>query len=331
MAVVRNSTVIAMKRAQGVDFSISLLRLIASLAVLFANLVLTVLVLNYIHEFVVEPSVREAQVRYHHFHTHVYAESHFFSMDKWHEYECKEEVCQLTMINRPFYYAMLFLWTLTTLREWREIDRLIRTIIAIDSCSDASDMLEFADTHCFRKEGLCYIVALTPGTRIMLCILTVLPRILIAFYLVWLGCRWLSASASFADMVLNSLALEFVMDIDNDLYTSVLPVDTRKKISQTKFFLRQTRMNLAKVERTEFRAYVRSLLWITACVVCILLYGEIVQSVLPSDLHRLGQHCQHYTFTSMTALCTRINWLGGSKLCYPYGGDTFDIEPQHNR
>jgi len=86
VAVVRNSTVIAMKRAQGVDFSISLLRLIASLAVLFANLVLTVLVLNYIHEFVVEPSVREAQVRYHHFHTHVYAESHFFSMDKWHEY-----------------------------------------------------------------------------------------------------------------------------------------------------------------------------------------------------------------------------------------------------
>ena len=39
--------------------------------------------------------------------------------------------------------------------------------------------------------------------------LVLLPRFGIACYLLWLGCRWLTATNNFADLILNAVALEF--------------------------------------------------------------------------------------------------------------------------
>jgi len=37
------------------------------------------------------------------------------------------------------------------------------------------------------------------------------PRTIITCLLLWLGCRWLLATNNFADLVLNAVALEFIL------------------------------------------------------------------------------------------------------------------------
>jgi len=331
VAIVRNATVISLKRSAGISYGINTMRLSVSMAVMVANLVLQGGLLYYIRNYVVEPAVREAQVRYHHFHSHVYASGHEFDQDSWDDYEWKDEVCQLTMVNPIFFYCMLFLWTLSNMQEWRQIERLLRVVMHVDSCVPARDMLVFVDTRNFKKEGRCYIVALTNFVRIVLCLIVILPRAVIAMYLQFLGCRWLSASGSLGDMVLNSLALAFVINIDDTLYHAVLPIATRKQIAETKFFQQQPQMNLEKVEKNEFKGYKRTALWISVCFAWLFLYGAVIQSVLPSDLHSLAWRCRQHTLTSMTPLCNHWTWSGASRVCYPYGPDGVDVEPQHNR
>jgi len=43
--------------------------------------------------------------------------------------------------------------------------------------------------------------------------LVLLPRLLMSGVLLWLGCRWLLATPNFADLVLNAVALEFILTL----------------------------------------------------------------------------------------------------------------------
>merc|ERR1712186_254360 len=47
---------------------------------------------------------------------------------------------------------------------------------------------------------------------------------------------WLAATDSYADLILNAVALEFVVNIDNMLYTSLLPPSVIEEIKNTKLW-----------------------------------------------------------------------------------------------
>merc|ERR1712032_430502 len=44
-----------------------------------------------------------------------------------------------------------------------------------------------------------------------------------ALFLGWVGCRWLVATPSFSDIILNGLALAFIVEIKEMLYNDVFP------------------------------------------------------------------------------------------------------------
>merc|ERR1719265_2160943 len=75
------------------------------------------------------------------------------------------------------------------------------------------------------------ITGLTCDLKILICVLICLPRLLIVTALLWIGCRWLTATPDFEDMVLNGIALEFILLTRELLFRTV--VSQRSKIDVT--------------------------------------------------------------------------------------------------
>ena len=111
-------------------------------------------------------------------------------------------------------------------------------------------------------EGECeVVVGLTAVLKSVLMAACIVPRYLIDVYLLWLGCRWLAATPSFGDLLLNAaprlvaavlyvipsfsrymeppmwksrfaqVALEFILLLKDTLYAGVVP-DRNKRATQ---------------------------------------------------------------------------------------------------
>jgi hypothetical protein len=63
-----------------------------------------------------------------------------------------------------------------------------------------------------------HLVCLSAPPKIALFFLVLLPRLFIIIVLMTIGCIWLLATNKFENLILNALALEFVVSIDNSLY-----------------------------------------------------------------------------------------------------------------
>merc|ERR1719474_140670 len=55
-----------------------------------------------------------------------------------------------------------------------------------------------------------------------LTVLVIIPRFAITMYLLWVGCRWLLATNNFADLILNAVALEFVLCLKDVMYLAIV-------------------------------------------------------------------------------------------------------------
>merc|ERR1719210_868592 len=65
-----------------------------------------------------------------------------------------------------------------------------------------------------------------------MCVL--LPRLCITCFLLWIGCRWLLATNNFADLILNSVALEFVLCLKDVLFKAMVPRRSTLDLAATK-------------------------------------------------------------------------------------------------
>uniref|UniRef100_A0A7S2IPD6 Uncharacterized protein n=1 Tax=Zooxanthella nutricula TaxID=1333877 RepID=A0A7S2IPD6_9DINO len=66
------------------------------------------------------------------------------------------------------------------------------------------------------------IARLTRSMKLTLTVLVIIPRLGIASYLLWVGCRWLLATNNFSDLILNAVALEFILCLKDVLYTAIV-------------------------------------------------------------------------------------------------------------
>merc|ERR1719235_3130342 len=83
------------------------------------------------------------------------------------------------------------------------------------------------------EEGKVVIKGLTVGLKGGIVIFIMIPRILIAVTLLWLGCRWLAATQSFADILLNSVGLEFILLLKESLYIALAPARNKRETQAT--------------------------------------------------------------------------------------------------
>lgn len=299
---------------------LTFVRIFISLGLMAFNLYLQFTLLGYISTYVVEPAVRDVQKKYTDFHASVFDDEGNIIHDDWQAYPYRKELCEIAMADPVFYYIILLLWTLRILDEVRKIFRFVDEVTTMPACATAQEQLEFTDTKDPELQaGRCLITRLTFTCRMLLLFIIAIPRCFIAFYLLTLGCRWLSASANFANMVLNALALVFVTDIDELLYESVLPMVLKKQIADTNWFFTEDPKTKGEVEHTEWMLFRRTLFFLIAMIIFLGVYGMYFQSVLPYGAPGIMQHCQATQMKAETPKCSIMTFSSDIAACYPFG------------
>merc|ERR1712216_504821 len=83
------------------------------------------------------------------------------------------------------------------------------------------------------QERKLLLICLNRTTKVCLYTLIFIPKTFIAILLCVSGCIWLTASLSFGDLILNSLALAFVVEVDELIFSVFLPPRLEKNLSDT--------------------------------------------------------------------------------------------------
>mmetsp|Transcript_119620 Transcript_119620/g.381718 ORF Transcript_119620/g.381718 Transcript_119620/m.381718 type:complete len:404 (-) Transcript_119620:128-1339(-) len=306
-------------KAHWEDISATLCRLTFACLAMVLNVAFQCAILWYIHIFVAQTSVRQVQELYADYRAANFDEDGHLNEDLWATYELKDDVCQITMSSPPFYFGILLLWVMLMTHELRSCQLLMQDCLSVFRVEKLEDMLVFDSPLGFQSGGRVDVVGFTRCIRWSIMILVIVPRICIALVLLLVGCRWLSSSASFADMTLNCMALQFVKEIDEILYAAVVPRQLKIDVERTDLFKIEGRQTKGDLVRMEWHGNKVTVVWLIWVAVVLFAYACCVQEVLPFDLRELSKICEAQIMKDRTLHCDSWTFLGWSAKCYPYG------------
>lgn len=276
------------------------LRLSFVLLLLVSNFSLQIGMLYYIYSFVVLGLVHKAEMVYQQYHDECFYNGQF-NVTLWEEWEYKDDLCGMGFANFGFMYAIISLWWLTMLNEFRKNERLLQTLIRVPGTSDVGDMVYVKD------EVTTYFKKVTCGIRYGLYAILVAPKILINIGLLLIGTIWLTSTLSYDDLILNAIALEFVIQVDELLFTAMLPSFICARISQTKFLIPgKGPKSPAQFRKTFVDGYQRSYTYLSG--VCLLVYlfltyGQNLPYVGVFPGFESDLQCQEYVGSKSRRVC----------------------------
>jgi len=195
----------------------------------------------------------------------------------------QEDICNFPLSQPYFCGALLFLWTTACVAELKKTQQRVICLIINTETSDT--ML-----HCFDGDSLGFdlkkdekvIQRMTRFVKLLFIIFLFIPRVCITLFLLWLGCRWLLATHQFTDLILNGMALEFILLLKDSLYMGMVPLRYRSDLSNTKMLPRYSRLPAS------YSQLVEVLSWTFAKLAWVILYMTKFQIVLPQynwDIH----------------------------------------------
>jgi len=195
----------------------------------------------------------------------------------------KEDVCQLPLTQPLFCITILYIWTLTCLADLRQaLNSCARIVYGAPTISSMKASIEELDSDNVK------VVGLTSFYKIMAVILIFIPRVLIGSVLLWMGCRWLLATSGFSNLLLNAVALEFILLLRELLYVTIVPRRLQRITTNTGF------PHTHDTEAPSFCGYFGMFMVGIAAFIWVLLYMYAFQRVLPDyrwDVHGV---CEDY-------------------------------------
>lgn len=284
--------------ADGEFTSARVVRVAYASVIMAINLVLQFMILWWVFEYVVIPSEASLQKHYALFHRDCFDVGGSFNAKKWATFdaEIKQSLCQVALSQPSFMAAILFLWTLAMLSEFHENLRLHRHIMQMTvlprSIKHGHQVIE-SETG----EMTAFLVALSWKSRALLYVLIVIPKYMIIFVLTFIGWTWLSSSESFADLILNSLALGFVVTIDDLMFVSLFPEKVTERVSSLKLAVPANTYDSddEKIKAQDAdvqKSICRSLTLVVSAMVVLAMFIRW-QTVLPGYEHELGHLCSN--------------------------------------
>jgi hypothetical protein len=188
------------------DFIFAVLRVVCALLVIASQAYL----LYVVRRFISYPSVKHAAEAFGHFRNDMFDDGVFLEdqWDEWHDKK-KSAVCDLPPANRVFSFVILLLWTGVVMKDVRETGKHTIAWIWLPTGGEVVREKEKEDGEFIR------IISAAPyRLKALVLLLLFVPKLFIAAFCWWLGCRWLISSDGFSEMVLNSCALQFIFDSD---------------------------------------------------------------------------------------------------------------------
>jgi len=267
--------------------NIRVARIFSSWGLLLANLIIQIMVLTYITKFAAARAVHNIRGAYDVFEVTLYdnkiyktangwsrgTDDVFFKADLFAKLsdDAKENACRIPLSQPGYLGIVLFVWTLLILGEIRQTLLLFfRLVLQLDSTTSMADSCTSAD-----DSDEMIITKLTRPVKSVISLFIILPRLFIAAYLLWLGCRWLAATNDFQSLILNAVALEFVL-LTKELLFNTLVSDRSQ---------RDTRRMQVSVESESQNpspwAFLGTFLWGICAIAWVYLYIYDLQQVLP--------------------------------------------------
>uniref|UniRef100_A0A7S1F819 Uncharacterized protein n=1 Tax=Noctiluca scintillans TaxID=2966 RepID=A0A7S1F819_NOCSC len=195
--------------------------------------------------------------------------------------DVQAEACRIPLSQPMYLFVILLLWTLTCFDNIRGIGSTIMRVLwfstpCVDSMADALQTVK--DDPNARN-----VVGLTCTFKILITI-TLCGPLLVAILLLWLGSRWLLATVGFDILLLNSVALEFILLLPELIYTAIVPLRTRYEVENTYI------NPVTPEEHRNFFSYFGTFGFGILAIAYALLYMFVFQQVLPDynwDVHEV--------------------------------------------
>lgn len=117
-----------------------------------------------------------------------------------------------------FLFLIVFLWGLASVAEFRSISIWWNVMLALPTC----DTKECLDESWESEDEECslQIVGVSRRVRLMTILLNLLPRSILACCIFLVGVQYLLSVRNISDLILNSLALTFLVTVDEMLFAA---------------------------------------------------------------------------------------------------------------
>jgi hypothetical protein len=192
--------------------------------------------------------------------------------------ELQSKACRIPFSQPLFFFIICFIWSSTCVAEIKQ-STMRFTCLIWHTKTSRSMTTRFRGRY---PAGERVIQELTIPVKLIITFLLLLPRLLLTIFLLWLGCRWLAATDSFAGLIWNVVAMEFVISIKFLIYEALSPLRANLAVEHTKMMPPSD-----KVENS-YRQLYGTIVWTTLAVAWVWCYMHYFQKVLPDyrwDVH----------------------------------------------
>jgi len=300
----------------GLSRSMNFLRVSFVVVILLSNYVLQVAMLYFIWRYVTLPSVHNVQSLYKRYHGDMFGAGEFDS-HKFSEWADQDEICAIAFSNFWFMYFILCLWWCTMLKDVRLIERLFRSVRALGHTTNAPDMIQMPQ----EDDEPVKVLKVTPVVRWLLYLIVFLPKFLISCLLLIIGTVWLSATDSYSDLILNAVALEFVIRIDELIFEGMLPSSIHDRIENTVLYIEDNVVTAEDKTKNIVGQYKRSIsyyLMTTIGVFLFMTYGQYIPRIGVFPGYDNDIQCPGWIEQQTAWVCSAMPWRDE---CFPLGSD----------
>lgn len=299
-------------------------RLFLILLMLVGNYILQIGLTAAVMKYITNPAVHSVQTLYREYHQQCWKSEGHFDEDSWNAFDGKDALCQLPVTNVPFSFSILCLWVLLVLQELKKVEQMIRHLHAVDQVETLVDMFRLCENPGTLEAAVGEIViqGFTTPIRLAIYLLIVIPKAAISVYLLVVGLIWLFSTPNYAELILNGLALAFIIGIDELIYETVLPLPLKHQMENTRIIKRaKAQTSVADFQHDHWTAVLRSYRNFVLTLAITTLYMFACQGlpflgVLPNYGWDVRRRCQEYYATEFARVCK----VG--EFCFPFGDDS---------
>eukprot|EP00429_Kryptoperidinium_foliaceum_P065447 CAMPEP_0176061056 /NCGR_PEP_ID=MMETSP0120_2-20121206/30437_1 /TAXON_ID=160619 /ORGANISM="Kryptoperidinium foliaceum, Strain CCMP 1326" /LENGTH=411 /DNA_ID=CAMNT_0017394607 /DNA_START=79 /DNA_END=1314 /DNA_ORIENTATION=+ len=200
----------------------------------FSALVVNVLVQIYVlvcaKLYITMPAVAAVRELYASFHQHAFPDGEF-SQEGWDQFGDTDALCQMPLSQPMFFFCILGIWTATCYVDLLESLQVVDLWVRLPTDVDAGKTTK---VELKKEEDTIILKGASMRAKALAIALIPMPKIIIACMLWWLGARWLVATTSFQDLLLNAVALAFVTEMDELMYAACMPGDVQTMVQMFK-------------------------------------------------------------------------------------------------
>jgi len=271
-------------------------RFVSSFLLVVFCIGLQIFLLESLYQQFVHKAVLDIRSLYSRFEHHMYGQTEVFQGDavairglpgtlieseiKTFSQDELQRICDIPLAHWRFLVSILLVWTLVCFQNLRDCFRMFRrTIFATPTTDDIDEVLQQD-----YEEGTVLVKKLTRQLKFAISAVCVVPRMVIACALCFMGCRWLTATDNLQDILVNGVALEFVLSLETILYTIVVSGRNRLMVDNTFFH------DVLDTTMTSSEMWGSTLL-VPLAMLWVLLYVFCLQQVLPDYRWDIAQFC----------------------------------------